>query len=192
MRSRVALSLAALGVLTAAACGGSPDPANAGGTSSAAQATTTKAAVNRPRQLKLEGVQPCSLLTAAQLKQFKVDRPSLTTSKDQGAPACDFFGTKVGGSYRVTTQAHDGIDSWTNGSRPGTTKEVASVEGFPAVGHVMDADQGGCDVVVDVADGQSLVVILEILPGSESDFPEKCEGARQFADAAMKTLLATH
>lgn len=197
MRSTSALAVAGLGILMAVtACGGAPDPGNpatsTGGPSSAAPTTTTKAASTRPRAVKLDGVQPCSLLTAAQQKQFKTDPPQPGTDKTNNAPMCDFLTSSGGGGYQLDVVTNDGIDSWTNGSRPGNTKQLAPVEGFPAISHTVDGTPMLCWSVVDVADNQSLVVEVTVISGSESEFPEKCEAARQFADAAMKTLLATH
>lgn len=194
MRRIVASAIAAFAaVSTLSACAGSSGSASsttAGQGPPSTAGSSTKSPVSRPRQLRLDGVQPCSLLTAAQQQQLQTHNPKAAFDNGLKAPVCDFY--LNGGLYSLGIVTNDRASSWTDGSRPGQATNQAPVAGFPTVSHTDDLDPGACDVIVDTADGQYLVANMRILPGAESRFPEKCSGGHQLAEAAMANLLASH
>ncbi|WP_216214134.1 DUF3558 domain-containing protein [Amycolatopsis aidingensis] len=86
------------------------------------------------------------------------------------------------------------MDRWTSGSFNGATfEEVAPVHGFPTIKVGRERERSGpntgCTLYIDVADDQSLRV--EVGENYSEEQPVTCDTARQFADAAMKTLVGT-
>jgi hypothetical protein len=83
----------------------------------------------------------------------------------------------------------EGVEKWTDGSKSAQAKQVAPVDGFPALAATLPRDQHACDVVVDVAEGQYLLASVILISSKESQVPERCEYAHQLAESAMSTLV---
>ncbi|GGM71469.1 hypothetical protein GCM10012275_47400 [Longimycelium tulufanense] len=193
-----ALAAAALSVAAAACSGGSTGDARpAPGTASS---ETTSAAPNpkpsdRPREVKLDGKDPCSLLTDAQKAQFVLDRPprSDKSSTFNDASACYFRSEadETGAALYAITDM--GIQEFGPGQVNGEVQEIR-VQGFPAYEiHTPGQPPGDdfCTVNVDVADGQ--VLRAHYSEDGRKKNPlgkeEVCRRAARLADAAMTTLL---
>jgi hypothetical protein len=150
----------------------------------------------RPRDVPIDGVDPCSLLTEAQRVELGLDQPPIldrSTSALYGGtevPACVTRGLgprAVTVGISIVTSA--GIDLFTSG-RLAAEVRVSTVRGFPAVVAVPTRLTDFCTVVVDVAPRQ----LLDIQFGDGGRLPpipqdELCSGAAQAADAAVATLL---
>jgi hypothetical protein len=150
----------------------------------------------RPRDVRVDGVDPCSLLTPAQRKELGLDgRPVSGADKSElynGAvvPLCSIVGNEpraiiIGVS--VVTSA--GMDLWTSGKLSATVRSM-QVEGFPAVEAVPTRFSDFCSVIVDVAPGE----LLDVQAGDGGRKPalpqdELCTAAQQAAGVAMGTLL---
>jgi hypothetical protein len=159
-------------------------------------ATATSAPPPRPREVRLDGIDPCSLLTAEQradlgltsdphfsltrVELFNGDVPTCTVHS-QG-PSSTVIGFGI-----VTTV---GIERWQD-SRLNAQIRAVDVAGFPAVVAVPINSKSYCGVEVDVAAGQLLdVQALDgggTAPGSQDTL---CARALQSAAAAMQTLVA--
>ncbi|GGM40123.1 hypothetical protein GCM10012275_08840 [Longimycelium tulufanense] len=148
------------------------------------------AASTRPREIKLDGKDPCGLISAQQRAKFSIERePRPGTSDAFKASNCS-FSTKVG-VYRITAVTTEGVEAWRSGNRTGKAEEQQPIAGFPAIAVTLPNDDRSCSVAVDVADGQYLYSTAQVDKGKESELPAMCEAARQFAEAAMTTLTAS-
>jgi hypothetical protein len=147
----------------------------------------------RPRELPLDGVDPCALLTPDQRKLLGLDHDTLrsaTSARVFAGPTCTILGYEpraISVGFALATGS--GIEALT---APGaTTDEIApiTVEGFPAI--LARPDQADfCSVDVDVAEGQFLDVIFrdagEVPPVPQDQL---CAGAVKVAENAVQTLL---
>jgi hypothetical protein len=166
--------------------GGAATPATSTA-GSTAESTSTKPSTSRPREIKLDGVKPCELMTPDQLAQIgKVEATRPGTNATYNSPDCAFHAT--GATWGVTTVMTEGVEAWTSRKRQGRVAEMAPIAGFPAMSITLPDDQERCDVVVDVANGQYLNTDFEIRPSFADRFPKPCDGARQVAEAAMQNL----
>jgi hypothetical protein len=149
---------------------------------------TTKPASARPREVKLDGKDPCQFLTAEQLLALKIDRPGRPRQSDlYKATGCAWTVNGAGNSIVPVTS--EGIEAWRDSKRQGQVTEIDPILGFPAIKVTIPSDENACDVHVDTADGQSLAVAFSVLPTYEDRFPKPCDGARALAEAAMQNLL---
>jgi Protein of unknown function (DUF3558) len=173
---RVALVAALTAVLGACA-------APVAGTPSAAPAV-------RPREVRLEGVDPCSLLTPAQVEQLRLKGPGLKNPDDRGKSCSWLRFTSPAVGTLVSTVASRGIEAYDTDPR---FNDVAAIEarGFPGLQLSFKARDDNCAVVIDVAPGQVLDVQYSTIgadvPISVSDL---CAGAHQVAADALDSLLA--
>jgi hypothetical protein len=162
---------------------GEPRPveSSAGGTGSG------EPSASRPREIDLTGKDPCALVPESDWPTFFIDKPGVRQqNQEHDAPEC-FYSNNVA-ALVVTLVVTEGIDVWTDGSRNAEADEVEPVNGFPAITLFTDTDPNGCDVVVDVADGQYLKTL--VLPVRTAvPLSESCDMAHEFAESAMSTLV---
>jgi uncharacterized protein DUF3558 len=141
----------------------------------------------RPREIRLDGTNPCDLLPETEWPKFHIERPGkLGQEPTFKSPEC-FYSTNVA-AFVVVAVNTEGINRWTDGSRRAVVEEVEPVEGFPAISITRREDKNQCDIAVDVAAGQYLLAGALLVPGDES-LPERCDYAHQLAESAMKTLV---
>lgn len=155
---------------------------------STTESTSTKPSSTRPRGIKLDGKDPCQLLTAEQLPSLKIDRPG-RPGNASAFNAKDCSWTVTGASSRLAPVTSEGIDVWTSGRRTGQAEETPPIAGFPAISVTVASDKDRCDVMVDVADGQYLLATFSLSGFKPEEFPKPCDGARQLAEAAMQNLV---
>jgi Protein of unknown function (DUF3558) len=107
----------------------------------------------RPRVVRLEGVDSCSLLTSAQVAQLGLEGSGLRDQR-YGEDSCAWSGfTPRAISTLITTVPSRGIEDYdTDPSRNNVT--VVEVRGFPAIQLSFKARPNNCAVGVDVAPGQ--------------------------------------
>ncbi|MER5267195.1 DUF3558 domain-containing protein [Actinosynnema sp. NPDC002837] len=167
---------------------GKPSPETTTTIAAETSSTSARPSSARPREIKLDGVQPCTLLTAEQLPALKIDRQGRPVTSDfYKTTACSWSVTGAGN--RLTPVTKEGIEEWTGGKRNGQPNEIEPILGFPSITVTLPSDPAACDVMVDTADGQYLVAAFSVLPSFEDRFPEPCDGARKLAEAAMQNLL---
>jgi hypothetical protein len=151
----------------------------------------------RPREVPVDGVDPCLLLTAEQRAGLGLDgRPEFDLGPSElypggDVPACVMRGyeplaVSVGLSIVTTT----GIELFTSGELAAKVSP-AEVHGFPAVVAVPTRSPDWCTVVVDLAPGQ-LLDIQFADGGRRPAIPQAqlCQHAHTVADAVMTTLLS--
>jgi hypothetical protein len=152
--------------------------------------STTPPRPPRPHEVPLEGVDPCSLLTAPQRKQFSFDRsPTRGTDTTMAqAKVCDFRDSVSALSARIALVTAEGIEVWEDPIAQNQTRRTL-VAGFPALVVRSDNREGFCNVEVDVANGQ----FLDVMYGNAGSptppaFDNLCLSAQQVAAAVMTTL----
>ncbi|GAB3912310.1 DUF3558 domain-containing protein [Kibdelosporangium lantanae] len=160
--------------------------------SSPAPGQTSVAIPPRPKELKIDGLDPCKVMTKSQLDQIKVDRQrNLTLDKDpfKGSPLCSMDGGdgKVFWNYELTLVTTEGVASWFNGKHNVDVKLV-DVGGFGAAQYkILGTSNVDCATAVDVANGQQMV--MQFKP-SRNSFTQSqmCQKSEQAAGLALQAL----
>ncbi|MEU4741296.1 DUF3558 domain-containing protein [Actinosynnema sp. NPDC023658] len=168
---------------------GDARPTGGGSTSSAPEPPTSSNS-SRPKEIKLDGLDPCQVLTTDQMKQLSVSEPDLQENDLSGLgkfPLCDYSsnGTPRFG-YGVGLVTSKGIDHWQGNGN--VDVERTEVSGYPAAQVVLSGtDNVMCSIAVDVADGQQLLVDFNPLA---DDYPQDkmCQNAKKAAELALVTL----
>jgi hypothetical protein len=150
----------------------------------------------RPRDLRIDGVEPCSLLTEQQRAELGLDG----TPRSSRAPSVLFGGDEATCFVRgfqpravtvgvgVVTTA--GIEVFTEGDVSASLTRL-DVQGFPAIQALPTRFTKFCSVLVDVAPGQ-LLDIQYSDGGRTPPIPQEqlCRDAEQVANASMRSLLS--
>ncbi|MEU6155926.1 DUF3558 domain-containing protein [Actinosynnema sp. NPDC047251] len=181
------MALAAVLVLGACA----PEGSQARPESTTALATTSSVpapATTRLREVKLDGKNPCEMLTQEQLTDFLIKRPGQQVKiATIEATGCQWPVT--GGANSIVPVTTDGIEVWTEGKRVGKPTAIDPIAGFKAITVTTTLNPHRCDVVVDTAAGQYLAAGFSLTTDKPENFPQPCDRARQLAEAAMQNLL---
>lgn len=180
--------------------GGSNDPTNEepgseDPTGSPGNPEPTVEIPQRPADLRLDGVKPCTLFTKAQLNQLEItDPPSSKTSSGYfEAPGCDLeiATLETFRSYEVLTVTQEGIGPWLTGKR-NVEATLSEVAGYPAATYYLRGAEGtdaqDCATAVDVADGQQLMVTADNDAERNFTLEQLCQMAEGAAGMAMQTL----
>jgi hypothetical protein len=147
----------------------------------------------RPRDLALDGVDPCKLFTTPQLQQIKVNRQRNKVQEEEtykGSQYCAMDGGEgdVFWHYTVWLVTTEGIEPWLNGKRNVDAKLV-SVDGFPAASYKLrGTSHFDCTTSVGVANGQQLAVDFEPLKRDSFSQDQMCKESEKAAALAMQTL----
>lgn len=149
----------------------------------------------RPREVRLDGLDPCTLLTVEQRRELELDQPprqlDARTDLYKGVVRLCSIGSQQprAVSLSVTLSVTAGIEVLAV-PRPNVSFTLIDVQGFPALLGVPD-DPSLCNVFVDVAPGQ-LVDIQLGDAGRKPPVPQPdlCVGAKHGADLAVASLLA--
>jgi hypothetical protein len=150
----------------------------------------------RPREVRLDGVDPCSLLTKEQRAAlgFESEPRSGTIAASAlyrgDVPICTMRGfTGRASSVGIGVVTTAGIDLWTTGSLDAEVTPT-TIGGFPAVVAVPRRFIEYCSVDVDVAPGQLIDVQFRD-GGNRPQIAQKdlCKQAVQTAEAAVTSLL---
>ncbi|QGK71716.1 DUF3558 domain-containing protein [Allosaccharopolyspora coralli] len=147
---------------------------------------------DRPRDLSLDEVQPCDLISQSELNALQVTaQPSpvpAVSGADEKGSTC-MYSPRYGGTVRVSVVTNHGIDRWTGGSMSSKAKDLPRIQGYRTIlvspAEIPLGPRDLCRLYVDVAGGQSLRAIGG--PGTENE-PSACEKARQFAEVAVRSL----
>lgn len=157
-------------------------------------ASPTVAIPPRPRELKLDGVEPCALFSDAQLGQLDVNRVRKTTDRSKqynGMLECVLSVNGQFYEYSMTLATNEGIGPWLTGKRNVDAK-LSSVAGYPAATYWIKGGSGhdidGCDTSVDVADGQQLMVDVDNDGQHSFALEQLCQMAEKAAGFAVQTL----
>jgi hypothetical protein len=145
-----------------------------------------------PKDLSLEGIDPCTLFTDAQMAQLGVDdsRSGVAGSvvyKDMKNCALDKEKAEPFYSFDVVAATNVDVDYWINKPH-NTDTELISIGGYPAAEFKTKGTQGAdCAVALGVAKNQLLHV--EFVPLSEDYKQDQlCQKSEQAAELALQTL----
>jgi len=149
----------------------------------------------RPRELRLDDIDPCTLLTPAQRVELGLDgraESDVTDAPYFAGPRCTivaFEPREIGLGLVLSTGS--GIDELLVPGVIGDDVTTTTVSDFPAViakPGITDA----CAVDVDVAEGQFIDVQLRDV-GKNPAIPQEqlCQDALRIAEAAVSTLQRT-
>jgi uncharacterized protein DUF3558 len=150
----------------------------------------------RPREVRLDGVDPCSLLTEQQRAELGLDgRPVFSQApvslyKGADVPSCTTGGFEPRAvTVGVSLVTSVGIERFTSGELAAELRPI-SVHGFPALVAVPTRFTDYCTVVVDVARGQLLDVQFAT-GGRQPPIPQAqlCRDAEIVAGEVMTTLV---
>jgi hypothetical protein len=195
----VGVRRAVLGVLIALLAGCSPGgqafPADPPTT--AAASPTTLSLPPRPRDIPIDDVDPCTLLTREQRAELRLDRPPQPRKEPSllypgDVPWCSIGGNEPAISVSISVVTTAGIEFWTSGQAAADLQPV-EVVGFPALVARSQTFDDGCNVLVDVATGQLLDVQVRSA-GADPPIAEDllCRDAERAASLVMDTLLSRH
>lgn len=195
----VAVALAAAGCTTSA--DGQPTPSTIGSStnSSAPQTSDSSDSPNptvevppRPRDISLEGLEPCTLYTEEQRAQLQANDVESTESGAEffkGMKQCVLYVDDQAPFYEYNAMAvtFEGVEAWLTGQR-NVDAELTSVQGFPAAKFKFrGSEDEGCTFAVGIADNQSLVV--EMQPTGRGFTQEKiCQMSLDATNMALTTL----
>jgi hypothetical protein len=163
--------------------------------SSAEQSSKAAGLPQRPNELALAGVDPCSLLTSAQLDQLTVNSKPRQVANPVDGPSCTFDVDKAQPyyAYGITAVTNADLEAWLTGNRRKnsmTTLDL-SVEGFPALKYFrQNTDPTDCQTLVGVAHGQTLEVQAVPTTGGAFSQDQLCDLATKAATFAVQTLKA--
>lgn len=149
--------------------------------------TPSPQAIHRPKELPLDGVDPCTILTEQQRKQFELDedpRPGGVVS--EGDTVCLISKTTTPSrSLQITTIPRNfEITEIMEG-------KGITVGGYPAIESVLGetGNPGGCTQYINVANGWTLD--FQLVPNrNEFDRQRLCGMTAQIAETALSNLRA--
>lgn len=177
-------SLVALAAMLCAACS-----STVGGTPAAASGIPNLPP--RPREFRIDGLDPCRALTRDQLGLLGVKFYAADTPSGKRGPGCDWIHspTEPVESYTVNVNTQGGVEL-----AFGTPDlKVTTVAGFGAVTvpALYSSGKSNCLIGVDVASSQA-VQVSYFYNGSTVPMTHElaCRKARNAAELAMQTILA--
>ncbi|SFA76154.1 Protein of unknown function [Amycolatopsis marina] len=144
----------------------------------------------RPQELSLDDVDPCSLLSSAQLDELGVNsRPR------EAGRACSFDvdRTRPYYSHVLETITDADLHAWIDGEYASTTvrARTGEVAGYPSVTRYRDrGTPADCEILVGVAQGQTLRSQLYPITRDAFDQQELCALSAKAATLALRTLRA--
>lgn len=155
--------------------------------------TTSLTLPPRPREIPLDKVNPCTILTKDQRAQLSLDTtPAPYNDTELKARACTMRGTYSGQVARLALVTEEGAELWISDEAQNTAK-LTAVVGFPALEIRTPGLDTLCNVEVDVAQGEFLDVLFRdggsATPLTQDDL---CLGAQRVAEAAMASLSGGH
>ncbi|QFZ23264.1 DUF3558 domain-containing protein [Saccharothrix syringae] len=177
----------------ATACTPLPENTADGGPHEAdiASATTAPSLPRRPREVLLDGLDPCAVLSPQQRVRLNLDNPPsayLETSFGN-AKACTMRSNISGNVVRLALVTAEGVGVWLDENAQ-VEAEPTTIAGFPGLTVRTPGMEQVCNVEVDVAEGQFLDVMFRD-GGNETKATQDtlCLGALRAAEEAIAGLL---
>jgi len=147
-----------------------------------------------PKDLSLDGVDPCTLFTDAQRAQLQVDDVSPddgsdagTIYKDMKACTLDKSAEEPFHSYGVVAVTDVDVSFWIN-EDTNADSELISIAGYPAAKfHIKGGGTYDCAIALGVAKNQHLHVEMASL-SDDVQGEQLCQGSEHAAEMALQTL----
>jgi hypothetical protein len=147
---------------------------------------------SRPRDITIDGLDPCTLYTQAQRAQLKANDVQSGESDSENFKGMKECVLSVDAQepfyeYNALAVTTEGVEEWLTGNR-NVDAELISVQGFPAARFKFrGVEDEGCDIAVGVAEGQYLwFQVIPISRGFKQD--QLCQMVSQSTEMAMTTL----
>lgn len=180
------------GCTTSEAGSATPGPTPESTTSSEPSSPSSVDIPPPPRDLSLDGVDPCTLFTDAQRAQLKVVGVSAGAGeteiyKDMKECTLDADGAEPFVTYNVVAVTNVDVSFWLS-ERRNADAELISIAGYPAAEfHTKGVEDSDCAVAVGVAKDQHLHVEMAPISG-EFTQEQICQASEQAAEMALQTL----
>jgi hypothetical protein len=197
-RSRRTLFMTgAVVILASAGCSsdvdGTAEPDEPGLTSVSQQAKVSQLP-QRPSEVSLAGVDPCTLLSRPQLDELQINSIPRQAADPVDGPTCVLDADKVEPfhTYHVRTVPAD-LEEWLTGKRRKTsmTTEPKQLGGFPAITNHRDSGSpADCETLVGTAAGQTLAVQAFTVTAGAYAQQQLCEMSARAAEMALQTAKA--
>lgn len=146
----------------------------------------------RPFELTLKNTDPCQLLTEEQRSGLGFDQEPQPDSQAGfgNAATCSYRSTTAKVGARLSLITTEGMTVWTDDTTQVDATPI-TVDDFPGLVIKTPGLDLTCNVAVDTAEGQHLDVLYRD-DGGEPPPPvdQLCEGAKQVAEEAVRTLKA--
>ncbi|MDT7585481.1 MAG: hypothetical protein QOE32_3031 [Pseudonocardiales bacterium] len=189
-------TMALAGSIVLFACGSNPPtPGNSSAPTSpqpTPTAPSTSALPPRPAALHLDEVDPCALLTAAQVNQLGTATGRSSANDDgPGSRACIWsnFPKRPDNDWSANTILEHGADYYLAST---TASEIVQVAGFPAVQTSSDFQDPNkqCVLLIDVAPGQTLQATYQNSHGDRPGISHQvaCQQATKAAELMVANL----
>ncbi|MEO6090780.1 MAG: DUF3558 domain-containing protein [Umezawaea sp.] len=153
--------------------------------------TTTVSQLPRPREVELDGLDPCKVLGEEQRAALSLDyTPNAYVDKPFGeSKVCSFRSGISGNVTRLAFVTVEGVGVWLSENAQ-VEPQFTTIGGFPAMVIRTPGLDYVCNVEVDVAEGQFLDVMFRD-GGNEKKATQDtlCAGAERVAEAALSGLL---
>lgn len=193
IRLGVAVALAAVAV---AGCSTTTDPGQAEPKTSTPTSGSASPQLSRPKDLKIAGIDPCTLLTDAQMAQMNVNHKGQGPGnpEDGSTTSCSYTVTKPT-TYllNVALDPKIGVEDWLGGKYEGQDLRQVTVQSYPAAQTLLvgekftDPTAKGCQTLVSTAAGQELHASASQTNKSLTT-TQLCDLSKQFAGLALTTL----
>jgi hypothetical protein len=145
-----------------------------------------------PRDLSLDGVDPCTLVTEAQQAELKITdvNPGVGESsiyKDMKECTLDADGGEPFISYNLVAVTNLDVGYWINEPHNAEVRLI-SIESYPAAEfNIIGGRDVDCAIALGVAKNQFLYVKMEPFEG-EFTGEQLCQGGQRVAAMALQTL----
>jgi len=145
----------------------------------------------RPANLRLDGIDPCSLITPTQLKQLDARQVNVNKNPAPGVIACGWGGNGFRLNNWIGQLILDrGITPTINSVAPVQTVQI---DGFTALQGSSPIDDGktDCDQLFDIADGQSLLIgygDIDLSKNGSNEHDTACRTLTKFSTMVIKNL----
>ncbi|WP_459713773.1 DUF3558 domain-containing protein [Actinophytocola sp. KF-1] len=177
-----------------------PGAGGTGSTSTSEQPTSASSAPSGvdipppPKELSLDGVDPCTLFSDSQRAQLQIDDVSPDDGSDagtiyQGMKACtlDKSAAEPFHSYDIVAVTNVDVSFWIN-EDTNADAELISIDGYPAAKfHIKGGGTYDCAIALGVAKNQHLHVEMASL-SDDLKGEQLCQGSEQAAEMALRTL----
>lgn len=161
--------------VTVATTGGGSPPGSA----------STEPPVERPREIDLDGEDPCALIPRADWPGLGIEQPGERSEEPNfRSPRC--FYPRVGDLTLVITE---GVEAWEDRTHNVEISSAAAIEGFATTTIWNEVDRRSCYTAVDVSDGQHLLTTA-LSVNADVDREVSCGRSYQLAESAMRTLTS--
>jgi hypothetical protein len=169
---------------------GTPSPddtvTNSSGSDTTDSTTGTKPSNERPREINLDGKDPCGQIPRTDWPKFGIAKPGRSSEEPNfKSPTCYY--SSVGDVTLVVTE---GVEAWAQRTHNVEISDAKAIEEFPTITMWNKVDRHSCYTAVDVADGQQLLITASST-SADVDKAETCDRSYQLAESAMKTLAAS-